>query len=315
MKLTFSNWMRLARGANLPTVWSNLLAAWAINAGAGPSLRWMPEWTGMDFFNFTVMAWLLIGGSLIYAGGCFLNDACDHEFDRQHRPERPIPSGDLTLSQVWLLGIGQMALGAWSLIAGAGCSWEWTVGLLFCILAYDLIHKKTAWGILLMGGCRSLLWMTAGTAASGMSPAPLLYVWAIAVGAYVVGISWYARTESKTSEDKEAKETLLDRLPILFLFIVPLISLAYLVLWNNLDPVRVFLVNLTGFFAGGIVFFAILQMRENKEGAVGKGVSRLLAGICAVDATALSFHAPMLVGPCVLLGAIAHILQKKFAAT
>jgi 4-hydroxybenzoate polyprenyltransferase len=315
MKLTFSNWMRLARGANLPTVWSNLLAAWAINAGAGPSLRWMPEWTGMDFFNFTVMAWLLIGGSLIYAGGCFLNDACDHEFDRQHRPERPIPSGDLTLSQVWLLGIGQMALGTWSLIAGAGCSWEWTVGLLLCILAYDLIHKKTAWGILLMGGCRSLLWMTAGTAASGMSPAPLLYVWAIAVGAYVVGISWYARTESKTSEDKEAKETLLDRLPILFLFIVPLISLAYLVLWNNLDPVRVFLVNLTGFFAGVIVFFAILQMRENKEGAVGKGVSRLLAGICAVDATALSFHAPMLVGPCVLLGAIAHILQKKFAAT
>jgi 4-hydroxybenzoate polyprenyltransferase len=315
MKLTFSNWMGLARGANLPTVWSNLLAAWAINAGAGPSLRWMPEWTEMDFFNFIVLGWLLIGGTLIYAGGCFLNDACDHEFDQQHRPERPIPSGDLSLPQVWLLGIGQMALGAWFLIAGAGCSWEWTAGLLLCILAYDWIHKKTAWGIVLMGGCRSLLWITAGTAASGMSPAPLLYVWAIAVGAYVVGISWYARTESKTSADKEAKETLLDRLPILFLFIVPLISLAYLVLWNNLDPVRVFLVNLTGLFAGGIVFFAILQMREDMEGAVGKGVSRLLAGICAVDAAALSFHAPLLVGPCVLLGAIAHILQKKFAAT
>jgi hypothetical protein len=166
-----------------------------------------------------------------------------------------------------------------------------------------------------MGGCRSLLWITAGTAASGMSPAPLLYVWAIAVGAYVVGISWFARTESKTSEDKEAKETLLDRIPILLLFIVPLISLAYLVLWNNLDPVRVFLVNLAGLLAAGIAFFAILQMREDKEGSVGKGVSRLLAGICAVDATALSFHSPLLVGPCVLLGAIAHILQKKFAAT
>jgi len=299
----------------MPTVWTNVLAAWAINAGTGPSLRWMPEWTDLEFFNFTTLICLVLGGSLVYAGGCFLNDACDHEFDRQHRPERPIPSGDLTLTQVWFMGMGQMALGAWSLIAGAGCSWEWTVGLLFCILAYDWIHKKTALGIVLMGGCRSLLWITAGTAASGMSPAPLLYVWAIAVGAYVVGISWYARTESKTSADKEAKETLLDRLPILFLFIVPLISLAYLVLWNNLDPVRVFLVNLTGFFAGGIVFFAILQMREDKEGAVGKGVSRLLAGICAVDASALSFHAPLLVGPCILLGAIAHILQKKFAAT
>ena len=163
-----------------------------------------------------------------------------------------------------------MALGAWFLIAGAGCSWEWTVGLLLCILAYDLIHKKTAWGIVLMGGCRSLLWITAGTAASGMSPAPLLYVWAIAVGAYVVGISWYARTESKTSEDKEAKETLLDRLPILFLFIVPLISLAYLVLWNNLDPVRVFLVNLTGFFAGGIVFLRFFKCVKTRRGRLEK---------------------------------------------
>ena len=49
MKSYFSAWMSMARGANLPTVWTNVLAAWAINAGAGPSLRWMPEWTDMGF--------------------------------------------------------------------------------------------------------------------------------------------------------------------------------------------------------------------------------------------------------------------------
>ena len=43
MKSYFSAWMSMARGANLPTVWTNVLAAWAINAGAGPSLRWMPN--------------------------------------------------------------------------------------------------------------------------------------------------------------------------------------------------------------------------------------------------------------------------------
>jgi len=64
-----------------------------------------------------------------------------------------------------------------------------------------------------------------------------------------------------------------------------------------------------------VVFFAILKMREKEDRVIGDGVSRLLAGICAVDATALSFHAPLLVGPCILLGAIAHILQKRFAAT
>jgi len=50
-KFRFSDWMSMARGANLPTVWTNVLAAWAINAGAGPSLRWMPEWTDMGFFE------------------------------------------------------------------------------------------------------------------------------------------------------------------------------------------------------------------------------------------------------------------------
>lgn len=315
MKLTFSDWMSMARGANLPTVWTNVIAAWAINAGAGPSLRWMPEWTDIEFFDFGTLVWLMLGASLVYAGGCFLNDACDHQYDREHRPERPIPSGSISNAQAWLLGILQMLLGAWSLVSGAGCSLTWTAGLLLCILAYDWIHKKTAWGILLMGGCRTLLWITAGTAAAGMSPAPLLYVWAVAVGGYVVGISWYARTESKASTKKDTDYSILGRIPILLLFILPLISLGYLVLWNNLDPIRVFLVNLVGLFAGGIAFFAILKMRETKEGSIGTGVSRLLAGICVVDATALSFHAPLLVGPCILLGTIAHILQKKFAAT
>ena len=315
MKITFADWMSMARGANLPTVWTNVIAAWAINAGAGPSLRWMPGWTDMDFFDLGTLVWLLLGSSLIYAGGCFLNDACDHQFDGEHRPERPIPRGALSVAQAWALGLFQLGVGACILIKGADCSWKWTVALLFCILAYDWVHKKTAWGIVLMGGCRTLLWITAGTAAAGMSPAPLLYLWAVAVGAYVVGISWYARTESKSSANDDTPGSLIDRMPILLLFIVPLISLAYLVLWNNLDPIRTFLANMVGLLAGGIAFFAILKMRENQEGSVGKGVSRLLSGICAVDATALCFHAPLLVGPCVLLGAIAHILQKKFAAT
>jgi len=315
MKLTFSAWMGLSRGVNLPTVWTNVIAAWVINAGAGPSLRWMPEWTEMSFFNLGVLCWLLIGGSLLYAGGCFLNDASDYKFDEKHRPERPIPSGLISLKQVWVIGISQMSLGSFALIGGAGCSWKWTVSLFLCIFAYNWIHKKTAAGILLMGCCRTLLWITAATAASGMSPAPLLYLWAVAVGIYVIGISWYARNEGKLPEKEEGNNSILDRIPIVLLFIVPLISLGYLVLWNNLDPIRVFLVNLVGVLAGGVAFFAILQMRKEEKGAVGKGVSRLLAGICAVDATALSFHAPLFVGPCILLGVIAHILQKRFAAT
>jgi len=314
MSFRFGDWMSMARGANLPTVWSNVIAAWAINAGAGPSLRWMPEWTDMAFFHFPTLGWLLIGGSLVYAGGCFLNDVFDHSFDQEHRPERPLPSGKLSLSQGWALALLQLSAGTSALILGAGCAWKWTAALLLCLLVYNWVHKKTTWGIVLMGGCRTLLWITAGTAAAGMSPAPLLYVWAVVVGMYVVGISWFARNESK-SKKAESKESWTARIPVLLLMGMPMIALGYLVLWNNLDPIRTFLANLAGLLAGGVVFFAILKMREKEDRVIGDGVSRLLAGICAVDATALSFHAPLLVGPCILLGAIAHILQKRFAAT
>ena len=314
MSFRFGDWMSMARGANLPTVWSNVIAAWAVNAGAGPSLRWMPEWTDMAFFDFPTLGWLLLGSTLIYAGGCFLNDFCDYSFDQEHRPERPLPSGKLTLVQGWTLALAQLLAGSFALILGAGCDWEWTVSLLLCILMYNWVHKKTAWGIVLMGGCRTLLWITAGTAAAGMSPAPLLYVWAGMVGIYVVGISWYARNES-IGRNAQSEESWTSRIPVLLLMGMPVIALGYLVLWNNLDPIRTFLANLAGLLAGGVVFFAIIKMREKEDRAIGDGVSRLLAGICAVDATALSFHAPLLVGPCILLGAIAHILQKRFAAT
>jgi len=310
----FADWMSMARGANLPTVWSNVLAAWAINAGTGPSFRWMPEWTDLGFFSWSILIYLIIGSSLLYAGGCFLNDAKDHTFDREYRPERPIPSGKLTIGQAWACGTLQLLAGAFILIWGAGCSAKWTTGLVVCVVAYDLLHKKSAWTILLMGGCRTLLWLTAGTCASGMAPAPLLYFWAIASGFYVIGISWYARSESGANHAGPMPQ-IQEKCSILFLFIIPMLALAFLVLWNNLDPIRTFLANLAGLLAGMVVFFSVIQMRDKEKGAINQGVSRLLAGICCTDATALAFHAPILVGPCILLGAFAHFMQKKFAAT
>ena len=88
-----------------------------------------------------------------------------------------------------------------------------------------------------------------------------------------------------------------------------------LVYWNNLDPIRVFLVNLSGLLAAWIAICAILRMREGEPGCIGTGVSRLLSGICALDATVIAFVAPILVGPVILGVSFAQILQKKFAAT
>ena len=78
----------LGRASNLPTVWSNCIAGWWLG-GAGGS---------MTLFQ------LCLGGTLLYLGGMYLNDAMDAAFDRQHygevfervvlRDERPaVPPG------------------------------------------------------------------------------------------------------------------------------------------------------------------------------------------------------------------------------
>src|SRR5436190_22956799 len=91
----------LGRVSNLPTVWSNCLAAWLL-AGSGRPERF---------------ALLCTGATLLYTGGMFLNDAFDVEFDRQYRPERPIISNAIGARAVWLMGSILLLLGLVAIVA------------------------------------------------------------------------------------------------------------------------------------------------------------------------------------------------------
>ena len=88
--------LRLGRVSNLPTVWSNTLAGIALAGAWPPDGRLIP---------------LLGAMTLAYTGGMFLNDAFDVHFDRQHRKERPIPSGAISVTAVWQWGFGWLAVG------------------------------------------------------------------------------------------------------------------------------------------------------------------------------------------------------------
>src|SRR5581483_3370517 len=85
----------LGRTSNLPTVWSNCLAGWWLGGGG----------------NYYRLPALLAGTTLLYLGGMFLNDAFDARFDSQYRRERPIPSGRITVQEVWQYGFGLLAAG------------------------------------------------------------------------------------------------------------------------------------------------------------------------------------------------------------
>ena len=172
--------LTLARVPNIPTVWSNILVGWAL-AGGGCMGR---------------LAASLAGGTLLYAGGCTLNDACDARWDRAHKPNRLIPAGVLTKRTVWTLGLSQMVFGLACFILAHPVSWLWPVGLALAILAYDLRHKDNPWSVVVMGACRALLILSAAAVAGNALSWKTLTAAAV-VWVYIILLSLLARRESR----------------------------------------------------------------------------------------------------------------------
>src|SRR5688572_4482233 len=169
----------LGRASNLPTVWSNCLAGWYLGGGGYMS-------------GFVL---LCLGATCLYTGGMFLNDAFDVEFDRQHRSERPIPSGAISLGEVWGFGVGWLVLGTVLLAFFGWPTAILTALLVVSILVYDAVHKAIAFSPFLMALCRFFLFLTAASASDeGVTG---LAVWsALALGLYIVGLSYVAKSES-----------------------------------------------------------------------------------------------------------------------
>ena len=82
-------YLRLGRVSNLPTVWTNCLAGTILAGGKVEAENLAPLLASLSFF---------------YTGGMFLNDAFDHRYDRDFRPERPIPSGQIGHGEVFVAG-------------------------------------------------------------------------------------------------------------------------------------------------------------------------------------------------------------------
>jgi len=242
----------LGRTSNLPTVWSNCLAGWLLGGGGSVG----------RFF------WVCIGATLLYTGGMFLNDAFDVDFDRQHRRQRPIPSGAISEREVWFYGFLQLGLGAIILVQMGSTTATLTILLVGCILLYDAIHKLVAVSPLLMAVCRILLYLVAASVSTrGVAG---LAVWsALAMGAYIVGLSYLAR--------KETSRGPLSNWPTYFLA-APLL-LAFLV--NYGSPQRMPLVILS--LVAGWILWCLRHVFWKPQRNIGFTVSLLLAGIPLVD--------------------------------
>lgn len=120
-------------------------------------------------FDVTPRLWpltaLLAASGLLYMSGMILNDCFDAERDAKDRPERPIPSGHISLKTAFVLGVAFMLGGIFCAML-AGRVAVYAAGFLaLSIWLYDgWLKENPVAGCLGMGLCRFLN-MTLGMAA------------------------------------------------------------------------------------------------------------------------------------------------------
>jgi UbiA prenyltransferase family len=246
----------LGRVSNLPTVWSNCLAGWWLG-GAG---------------NVDKLPYLLAGATSLYTGGMFLNDAFDVEFDRQYRKERPIPSRAIELKTVWVWGVGWLALGACFMAWVGAAAGVFGLTLAGCIVLYDAVHKRVAFGPVLMGLCRFVLYLAAASAAVNGLNAKAINC-AFALFAYIVGLSYVARRESAAGP--------LRYWPIILVAMPIIVALIF----NRGYQLERALLLSTIFLVWTVK--SLRYTLWSDEPNIGRTVSGLLAGIVWVDLVAV----------------------------
>lgn len=276
--------LALGRVSNLPTVWSNTLAG-VVLAGAGG--------LGAQF------AVLLLAFSLFYTGGMFLNDAFDAQIDAAQRPERPIPSGEVSRRAVFAWGYGMMALGA-ALLALFGAAPALAgVALAASITFYDWRHKGNVFGPVVMGLCRVLVYVAAGLCITSALP-EALWIGAALMWCYLIGLTYVAKQENLGRVE--------NLWPLAFLA-APVAYGAWLatgqpVLWP-------FWLLFTGW-----MLVALWFLRRRAKGDIPRAVVSLIAGISLLDALLVAGAGAPLLALWALAGfGVSLFLQRYIAGT
>lgn len=169
----------MVRPANIITSIADILAGIAIATYA----------SGHSLSGFMLVPCILLclSTACLYGGGIVFNDIFDLETDRVERPERAIPSGDISMGNALRLGIVLLLAGIGFAAASNPVSGLLAVLIALAALGYDKYGKHHPFlGPLSMGICRGLnllLGMSILPAALGswgvLALVPVVFIFAI----------------------------------------------------------------------------------------------------------------------------------------
>ena len=258
---------------NLPSVWSNTLT--------GVIFACLIQ----DHGNLALAPLALLTASCLYFAGNLFNDWADQAWDKEHRPERALPSGVFNPSQYLALGMLLCLIGLAAAAITSFTAMSVSAALTLFIVTYTWCHKRTALGVIPMALCRASLPLLGFSACAGswhqaqwiVLPAGMLFC-------YLIMLSLRARAESKPNTS-----------PLMtwltgFGFLLPVAILA-----TTPDSPITHMDGIKALFAATIpygVWIALTLTIFRKP--IPRQISALLAGIPLIDALFLT--------PYVLLG-------------
>jgi 4-hydroxybenzoate polyprenyltransferase len=178
-------YLLLARVSNLPTVWTNVLAAYLC---AGESQLASAYYVELNVFS------VLISLSMFYMAGMFLNDVCDAPYDAQVRTDRPIPNGDVSRGEALAIAVMLMVIAEAVVLSQpyGVAALPWSLALIAAITFYNLSHKGKWYGPIVMGLCRALVYFVVASSATG-TVGPFVVGAAIVMWLYVIALTWIAK--------------------------------------------------------------------------------------------------------------------------
>ena len=293
LPLPIKPYIQLLRPANIVTAVADIIAGYAIS---------LYLFHTIEISHIT----LIFATICLYGGGIVLNDAFDAKLDGVERPERPIPSGKVSVKNAKILGFSLLSMGCISAGYNNWISGLTAISVAILIVLYDVYSKKKYFmGPLNMGMCRG------GNLLLGMSANPIIlnewwYLATIPI-VYIAAITMVSRGEVTGGNPK----TLYAAGVLYFLVIVAQLYISYTI------AQEFFMTSILLFFFGLFIFIPLIKAMKNPIGPnIGKAVKAGVISLIVMDATwCFAFGHPILGLITLALMPVSILLSKFFAVT